>query len=79
MLFFSGLFAIDNSFITQITTHLTRLQSVEKDLVALKASAPVKEDVTKVRAEMKKVYVSSPANPYFSYTLYHILCVASTE
>jgi hypothetical protein len=37
---------------------LQRLQSVEKDLEALKSSTAAKEDVGKVRAEMKKVYVS---------------------
>jgi hypothetical protein len=42
----------------QITSHLERLQTVEKDLAALKNSGAGKEDVGKVRAEMKKVYVS---------------------
>lgn len=42
----------------KINSHLDRLQSVEKDIVALKSSVPAKEDVGKVRAEMKKVYVS---------------------
>lgn len=42
----------------KITTHLDRLQSVEKDIAALKASTSQKEDVGKVRSEMKKVYVS---------------------
>lgn len=45
----------------KITTHLDRLQSVEKDLAALKASTSQKEDVGKVRSEMKKVYVSREA------------------
>ncbi|ODO11121.1 hypothetical protein I350_01723 [Cryptococcus amylolentus CBS 6273] len=40
----------------KITTHLDRLQTVEKELAALRANASVKEDVTKVRGEMKKVY-----------------------
>jgi hypothetical protein len=34
------------------------LETVEKDLAALKSSSAVKDDVGKVRAEMKKVYVS---------------------
>ncbi len=42
----------------KITSHLDRLQTVEKDLAALKAAVPQKEDVGKVRSEMKKVYVS---------------------
>ncbi|ADV23551.1 hypothetical protein I315_02672 [Cryptococcus gattii Ru294] len=40
----------------KITSHLDRLQTVEKELAALKASNALKEDVTKVRGEMKKVY-----------------------
>ncbi|KLT38653.1 hypothetical protein CC85DRAFT_280774 [Cutaneotrichosporon oleaginosum] len=40
----------------KITSHLDRLQTVEKDLAALKAAVPQKEDVGKVRGEMKKVY-----------------------
>jgi uncharacterized protein YgbK (DUF1537 family) len=42
----------------RITSHLDRLQTVEKDMAALRAAAAVKEDTAKVRAEMKKVYVS---------------------
>jgi hypothetical protein len=42
----------------RITSHLDRLTAVEKDLNALRAAAAVKEDNAKVRAEMKKVYVS---------------------
>ncbi|WVQ81835.1 hypothetical protein IAT38_003962 [Cryptococcus sp. DSM 104549] len=40
----------------KITSHLDRLQTVEKELAALKANSSAKEDVTKVRGEMKKVY-----------------------
>ncbi|ORY26349.1 hypothetical protein BCR39DRAFT_541433 [Naematelia encephala] len=40
----------------QITSHLDRLQTVEKELAALKAASAQKEDVSKVRNEMKKVY-----------------------
>ncbi|KAK8864718.1 hypothetical protein IAR55_001972 [Kwoniella newhampshirensis] len=40
----------------KITSHLDRLQTVEKELAALKAGSAVKDDVTKVRGEMKKVY-----------------------
>ncbi|GMK58457.1 hypothetical protein CspeluHIS016_0504890 [Cutaneotrichosporon spelunceum] len=40
----------------KITSHLDRLQSVEKDLAALKAAVPQKDDVAKVRGEMKKLY-----------------------
>jgi hypothetical protein len=40
----------------QITSHLDRLQAVEKELAALKAASAQKDDVGKVRGEMKKVY-----------------------
>lgn len=42
----------------RITNHLDRLQTVEKDLVALRTAAAGKDDVGKVRAEVKKDYVS---------------------
>lgn len=44
---------------SQITSHLDRLQKVEKELAALKTASAQKDDVGKVRGEMKKVYVSS--------------------
>ncbi|GFZ46962.1 hypothetical protein JCM24511_04188 [Saitozyma sp. JCM 24511] len=40
----------------KITSHLDRLQTVEKELAAIKSSAAPKDDVAKVRGEMKKVY-----------------------
>ncbi|WWC88972.1 uncharacterized protein L201_003887 [Kwoniella dendrophila CBS 6074] len=40
----------------KISSHLERLQAVEKELNALKNSGAVKDDVSKVRGEMKKVY-----------------------
>lgn len=40
----------------KITSHLDRLQSVEKELANLKAAAAVKEDVNRNREEMKRVY-----------------------
>nr|XP_031859453.1 uncharacterized protein CI109_005099 [Kwoniella shandongensis]KAA5526525.1 hypothetical protein CI109_005099 [Kwoniella shandongensis] len=40
----------------KITNHLDRLQTVEKELAALKSSGAIKEDVSKVRGETKKLY-----------------------
>ncbi|WVW84295.1 hypothetical protein I302_106326 [Kwoniella bestiolae CBS 10118] len=40
----------------KISSHLDRLQVVEKEIAALKSAGAVKDDVTKVRGEMKKVY-----------------------
>lgn len=42
----------------RITNHLDRLQTVEKDLAALRTASAGKDDVGKVRAEVKKDYVS---------------------
>lgn len=55
---------------TQITSHLDRLQTVEKELATLKANNALKEDVTKVRGEMKKVYVSHPIRHEIGYSMY---------
>ncbi|EIW70582.1 hypothetical protein TREMEDRAFT_29121 [Tremella mesenterica DSM 1558] len=41
---------------SKITSHLDRLQTVEKEIASLKTSTAVKDDVSKVREEMKKVY-----------------------
>ena len=41
----------------RITSYLDRLGVVEKDLDGVRASVAAKEDVGKVRGEMKKVYV----------------------
>lgn len=56
----------DNADGPQITSHLDRLQKVEKELAALKTASAQKDDVGKVRGEMKKVYVSSSA-PFANY------------
>lgn len=43
----------------RITTHLDRLQTTEKDLVALRKDAATKDDLIKLRAELKKACVST--------------------
>ncbi len=43
--------------IWQITSHLERLQTVEKELAALKGSTHAKDEASKARAEAKKLYV----------------------
>ncbi|ORX35547.1 hypothetical protein BD324DRAFT_630603 [Kockovaella imperatae] len=40
----------------KITSHLDRLQQVEKEVASLKSSMAQRDDVVKVRGEMKKVY-----------------------
>lgn len=41
-----------------MSNHLQRIEAVEKELKRLSSTSAVKEDVTKLRAEMKQVYVS---------------------
>lgn len=43
----------------RITTHLDRLQTTEKDLAALRKEAATKDDLIKLRAELKKACVST--------------------
>jgi len=40
----------------QISAHVRHIEAVEKDLKALSESSASKEDVSRVRAEMKKIY-----------------------
>jgi hypothetical protein len=40
----------------KVSTHVRRIEAVEKDLKALAENTSSKDDVTKVRAEMKKLY-----------------------
>lgn len=42
----------------QITSHLERLTAVEKELAGLKAGMAGREDVGKIRGEMRKMHVS---------------------
>jgi hypothetical protein len=42
----------------QMSNHLRRIEAVEKDLKSLSSASSKKEDVHKLREEMKKVYVS---------------------
>ena len=40
----------------QVSTHLKRIEAVEKDLKALSEAKVAKDDFTKLRAEAKKLY-----------------------
>ncbi|KAJ9113862.1 hypothetical protein QFC19_000055 [Naganishia cerealis] len=40
----------------KMSNHLQRIEAVEKELKRLSSTSAVKEDVTKLRAEMKQVY-----------------------
>ena len=40
----------------QVSAHVRRIEAVEKDLKALSDTASSKEDLSRLRAEMKKLY-----------------------
>jgi hypothetical protein len=40
----------------QVSSHVRRIEAVEKDLKALGNASATKEDISKVRAEVKKLY-----------------------
>jgi hypothetical protein len=40
----------------QVSNHIRRIEAVEKELKALTESAAGKDDVSRVRTEMKKLY-----------------------
>jgi len=42
--------------LVQVTTHVRRIEAVEKDLKALSHSSASKDDLSRVRAEVKKLY-----------------------
>lgn len=42
--------------LTQVSAHIRRIEAVEKELKALTEGAAGKEDVNRVRVEMKKLY-----------------------
>jgi hypothetical protein len=41
---------------TQVSAHVRRIEAVEKDLKALADSSAGKEDLSRVRAEIKRLY-----------------------
>ena len=40
----------------KVSAHVRRIEAVEKELKALSESSATKEDISRVRAEMKKLY-----------------------
>jgi len=45
-----------SSLLVQVSAHVRRIEAVEKDLKALTDTSASKEDVSRVRAEVKKLY-----------------------
>ena len=46
----------NNVFYVKVSAHIRRIEEVEKDLKALRESSAGKDDISRVRAEMKKLY-----------------------
>ena len=44
------------TLLLKVSAHIRRIEEVEKDLKALRDSSASKEDISRVRAEMKKLY-----------------------
>ena len=40
----------------KVSAHIRRIEAAEKDLKALREASASKEDISRVRAEMKKLY-----------------------
>jgi hypothetical protein len=49
-------FAERSAIFLKVSAHISRIEAVEKDLKSLRDSSVVKDDLSKVRAEMKKLY-----------------------
>jgi len=43
-------------FLFQVSAHVRRIEAVEKDLKALSLNSASKDDLSRVRAELKKIY-----------------------
>lgn len=44
------------SSLVQVSAHVRRIEAVEKDLKALGDASASKEDISRLRAEVKKIY-----------------------
>jgi hypothetical protein len=52
----SGIFSLICVFLLQVSAHVRRIEAVEKDLKALAQSSASKDELSRVRAELKKIY-----------------------
>ena len=53
----------------QVTAHIRRIEAVEKDLKALRDSSASKDDISRIRAEMKKLYDGLHVGEYEEYIM----------
>jgi heme oxygenase len=58
----------------QVSAHVRRIEAVEKDLKALGEASASKEDISRVRAEMKKLYDGLHVGRSSSLLLVDIYC-----
>jgi len=49
----------------QVSAHVRRIEAVEKDLKALSNSSATKDDLSRLRAEVKKIYDGLHIGEYF--------------
>lgn len=56
--------------VLQVSAHVRRIEAVEKDLKALSEGSASKEDISRVRAEMKKLYDGLHVGVYICQVLY---------
>lgn len=54
---------------SKISAHVRKIEAVEKDLKALETTAASKEDLGRLRSEVKKLYVSVVTPPLISLAL----------
>jgi hypothetical protein len=52
----------------QVSAHVRRIETVEKDLKALTNSSASKDDLSRLRAEVKKIYDGLHIGEYVSCT-----------
>jgi hypothetical protein len=50
----------------QVSAHVRRIEAVEKDLKALTSSSASKDDLSRLRAEVKKIYDGLHIGEYIS-------------
>jgi hypothetical protein len=62
------IFTSNQYFLTflQVSAHVRRIEAVEKDLKALTNSSASKDDLSRLRAEVKKIYDGLHIGEYIS-------------
>lgn len=58
----------------QVSAHVRRIEAVEKDLKALGEASASKEDINRVRTEMKKLYDGLHVGQSSSLSVIDIYC-----